>query len=242
MTTFDFGRSFATFTTFGRANNARIQVEAVCELHHREPARWVLVASCKAERTYAEDDLFRLPNYDFCAIFADAPSGPQRQYCIVRVGVPLSDDWREVGLTDERFEDLSIDLEELSAEVCDGSAAVVEATLANRPLVGRTDLLDDAGEPLARLHYPVKTMNANDLRDVYQVDTGPILVPAPDAEEANEGLAVEGLELAYIAWNAPDRAELIVQAPTPYQGCDAMVGHYSRVRRVSARNEILALT
>ena len=61
MTTWDFSRSFATFVTGGRGNNARIQVEAVCEIAGGE--RYVLVASCKAEDTYAEENLFREPNY-----------------------------------------------------------------------------------------------------------------------------------------------------------------------------------
>jgi|LSQX01.1.fsa_nt_gb hypothetical protein len=232
----DFSRSFATFTTKGRTNNARIQAEAICEL--RGGDRYVLVASCKSEDTYAERNLFKQPNYDFCAIF-----GPE-QYCIVRVGLPVTAAWLESGLSADRFEEVRVDLVQAEAEPCAAPRAIVEATLNNRPLVGRTVLSDEAGETLASLDYPIKTMNVNEPEHspsgdwIFQVDTGPILVPA---ERSRGNLEVEGLELAFIAWNAPDWAELVVLEPTRLGHTDDCAGHYSRVRVVSARNEVLAL-
>jgi hypothetical protein len=232
----DFSRSFATFTTIGRTNNARIQAEAVCELAGGD--RFVLVASCKAEDTYASRDLFRQPNYDFCAIF-----GPE-EYCIVRVGLPVTACWRETGLIADRFEQVRIDLVQSEAEPCAAARTIVEATLANRPLAGRTELLDEAGEMLARVEYPIKTMNANGPEHspsgdwIFQVDTGPIVVPA---ERTRGELTVEGLELAFIAWNAPHWAEVIVLEPVRLSYSDDCAGHYSRVRVMSARNEVWAL-
>ena len=233
---YDFSRSFATFATKGRTNHARIQAEAVCEL--AGGGRYVLVASCKSEDTYAERDLFKQPNYDFCAIFG------AEEYCIVRVGLPVTACWLETGLSADRFEEVSTDLVQAEAEVCADARAVVEATLGNRPLVGRTELLDEAGETLATLEYPIKTMNANDPEHsptgdwIFQVDTGPIVVPA---ERAHGDLEVEGLEMAFIAWNAPDWAELIVLEPVRLSYSDDCAGHYSRVRVVSARNEVLVV-
>ncbi|HCA48544.1 MAG TPA: hypothetical protein DEP45_14680 [Armatimonadetes bacterium] len=232
----DFGRSFATFVTKGRTNHARIQFEATCEL--AGGAIYALVASCKSEDTYAERNLFKQPNYDFCAIF-----GPE-QYCIVRVGLPVTAAWLESGLSSDRFEEVRIAPVQAEAEVCADRQAVVEATLANRPLVGRTQLLGEAGEMIARVEYPIKTMNVNDSERapsgdwIFQIDTGPIVVPA---ERKRGDLAVEGLELAFIAWNAPDWAEFVVLEPTRIGHTEDCVGHYSRVRVVSARNEVLAL-
>jgi len=234
--TMDFSRSFSTFVTSGRTNHARIQVEAVCRMADGE--RYVLVASCKSEDTYAEENLFRQPNYDFCAIFSD------EQYCIVRVGLPLTACWRDGGLSAERFDEVRIDLADAEADPCDGAQAVVEATLANRPLVGRTMVLDESGEEVAVVEYPIKTINVNTPAHspggdwIYQVDTGPILVPRATPQT---GLAVEQLDLAFIAWNAPDWAELVVLAPTSVNHSDDCVGHYSRVRTITARNELLAL-
>lgn len=233
--TVDFSRSFTHFVTPGHTNNARIQVEAICDL--ADGARYVLVASCKAEDTYAERDLFKQPNYDFCAIFGDV------DYCIVRVGLPVTACWRDVGLSTERFEDVRIDVAETDAEVCADARAIVEATLANRPLIGRTEMLDDAGEMVARLEYPIKTMNVNEAEHsggewIYQVDTGPILVPDPTRQVE---LAVEQFDLAFIAWNAPDWADLIALEPTQVNHSDDCAGHYSRVSHIEVRNEVLAV-
>lgn len=233
---YDFSRSFATFTTKGRTNNARIQVEAVCELAGGD--RYVLVASCKSEDTYAERNLFKQPNYDFCAIFGS------EQYCIVRVGLPVTACWLESGLIADRFEQVCVDLAQADAEVCADRQAAAEATLANRPLVGRTKLFDEAGETLATLDYPIKTMNANVPEHspsgdwIFQVDTGPIIAPTRASEG---GLEVERLELAFIAWNADDWAELVVQEPVRLSYSDDCAAHYARVEVVSARNGVLAL-
>ena len=103
----------------------------------------------------------------------------------------------------------------------------------------------DAGEMVARLEYPIKTMNVNDAGNspngdwIYQVDTGPILAPDPRRQG---DLPVERLDLAFIAWNAPDRAELIALEPTRVNHSDDCVGHYSRVQELAARNQVLALT
>ncbi|MFP4249358.1 MAG: hypothetical protein ACLFU7_06845 [Armatimonadota bacterium] len=236
METVDFSRSFATFVTPERTNNARIQIEAICETADGETH--VLVASCKSEDTYASENLFRQPNYDFCAIFGE------EDYCIVRVGMPLTACWRDSGRVAERFDEVLIERAVVDAEFCEDPRAIVEATLGNRPLVGRTEILDEAGETLARLHYPIKTMNVNEPEHspsgdwIYQVDTGPIIAPEPRRQA---DLAVERLDLAFIAWNATDRAELVVLAPTPVNHSDDCVGHYSQVRTINARNAVLAL-
>ncbi len=131
MTACDFGRSFATFVLEKRANNARIQVEAICDLPGPDgrETRYVLVASCKAEDTYAEDDLFRLPNYDFCAVFSDS------QYCIIRAGLPLTAAWLDSGFIADRFEEVHIDIAETPARICTDARDVVQSTLDGAPLV-----------------------------------------------------------------------------------------------------------
>lgn len=234
MTVCDFASSYATFVTPGRANNARIQIEAICDLLGGEQsARYVLLASCKAEDTYADEDLFRAPNYDFSAIFS------QKQYQIIRVGLPLDDDWLETGLSAERFEEVRIDLAEAPARACESQEAIVRATLANLPLVGRTELLDDEGRVLARLEYPIKTMNVNDQRWAFQVDTGPVIVPDPSRQPEQE---IELFDLAFVAYNRFDRAEFILQRPTPTGGEQStLVGHYSQIRKPPARNEVLCV-
>ncbi len=233
MTVCDFNGSFVTFVTPGRGNNARIQVEAICDLMAGgESTRYLLVASCKAEETYGTGDLFRIPNYDFSCIFSNT------EYQIIRVHLPVDDNWLETGISAERFEEVNIHVAEAPARLCQDEDAIVRATLDNLPLIARTELLDDAGGTYARLEYPIKTMNVNDKRWEFQVDTGPVIVPDAEREVAQE---IERFDLGFVVYNRFDRAEFIIQEPTPVGAEGTRVGHYSRIRKMEARNRLFCM-
>jgi hypothetical protein len=238
MQAIDFSRSFVTFVMPGRANNARIQVEARCELIPGDgsPAQeYLLVASCKAEETFAPANLFKQPNYDFCAIFS------ADRYRIVRVPLIWDETMQEAGESRGRFEDVVITVRRVPATPCATVDAIVAATLRDRPLVARTELCDAATGMCAVLEYPVKTMNAHEAPPIFQVDTGPVLLP--DFAAAASGRAIEGARLAYVAFNTFDWAEFIVAEPTPVGTGEArlLVAHYSAVSVLPARSELLAL-
>ena len=234
MTALDFGRSFVTFVTPGRENNARIQVEARCALQDEQTGtteEFFLVASCKSEDTYAERTLFRVPNYDFCGIF------DEQQYAIIRTHASAAEDAPDIGRVADRFERVYLQIRTLPGRPLLSNADVVAATLDGQPIVARTEIGDEAGRFRCLLEYPVKTMNANDIRRVYQVDTGP--VPFPDWD-ADAELAVGRFRLAYIAFNAPHSAEFVILAPSEIAP-GAATAHYSEVVALAARNELVAL-
>jgi hypothetical protein len=233
METLDFSRSFVTFVTPGRGNNARIQVECRCTLTAPGEASrsYLVVASCKAEDTYAADDLFRVPNYDFCGIF-----GPD-EYAIIRVHATADEGGYEIADTTPRFDEVNVRLTAATGQVLADPHETVVATLAGRPLVARTELSDPDSGFQAQLEYPVKTMNVNDLQWLYQVDTGPVVFPDLQGAPARP---IERLTLAFVAFNRPDQAEFILQVLTPAAN-GAIVRHYSEVRKAAARNAILAL-
>jgi hypothetical protein len=117
--------------------------------------------------------------------------------------------------------------------------AVVEATLANRAINGRTEIADPAGRTRATMEFPVKTMNVNDLRWAYQVDTGPILLP--DFASAKPRM-VDRFDLAFAAFNRPDEAWFVIKEPTAVaEGRPEKVSHYARVVTLKAKNNLLAL-
>jgi len=236
MISCDFSRSFVTFVTPGRGNNARIQVEAICTLTDTSAGTtedYHLVASCKGEDTYGTGVLFLDPSYDFCAIFSP------KEFHIIRVGAPYKK-MNTVGAIEERFEAVHIDIRRVEAELLRGNDAIVKATLSNRVINARTELFDPAGRYRALVEYPVKTMNVNDIRMTYQVDTGPILLPD---FEAAAGRVVERFQLAFIAFNRPDEAYFVIQEPIPaLPGCpdSPKICHYSRIVRLAASNTVLA--
>ena len=236
MKTCDFSRSFVTFVTRGRGNNARIQVEARCELTDAQGAteEYFLVASCKGEDTYGKGVLFLDPSYDFCAIFS------RKEFMIIRVGVPYAPK-NTIAANADRFDDVRFDIKMADGEVLPKDEAVVKATLAGRVVNGRTEIADTPGKRRALIEFPVKTMNVNDINHIYQVDTGPILLP--DFEAKKERL-VECFQLAFVAYNKADEAYFVIQEPIPADAArpdGPKVSHYSRVIRMDSKNSLIAL-
>ena len=236
MKTCDFARSFITFTTKGRANNARIQVEARCELTDTKTGKaehYCLVASCKGEDTYGTGRLFLVPSYDFCMIYSSS------DFLILRTHANAERDNTTTGAIADRFEGAKFHIRLVDAEVLADNRAVVDATLANRLLNGRTEMTDPSGRYRAAIEFPIKTMNVNDIRWTYQVDTGPILLPDFASTKAK---AIERFVLAFVAYNRPDEAWFVIQEPTTVaEGRPEKVSTYSRVVSLKARNSVLAL-
>ena len=236
MKSCDFARSFITFVLKGRANNARIQVEARCELIDTktgEAEHYYLVASCKGEDTYGAGRLFLVPSYDFCMVYSSS------DFLIIRTHANAERDNTSTGAIKERFEDVKFHITLVDADVLPDSKAVVAATLANRAINGRTEVADPSGRYRAVIEFPVKTMNVNDIRRAYQVDTGPILLPDFTSAKAR---MVERFVLAFVAYNGPDEAWFVIQEPTAVaEGRPEKVSAYSRVVAMKARNSVLAL-
>lgn len=179
MKTCDFSRSFVTFVGKGRSNNARIQVEARCtmvDVSDGSKEEYHLVASCKSEDTYGKGVLFYEPNYDFCGIFSS------KEFILIRVGAPYKPN-ETIGDNEGFFEEVGRGIVMAEEEMLADNEAIVKATLDNHLLNGRTTITDPAGRYRAVIEFPIKTMNANDIRNIYQVDTGPILLPDFKSQE-----------------------------------------------------------
>jgi hypothetical protein len=256
MQVIDFARSFLTFrvdvlkqppTTFTHEpivtlNNARILLECRCVITDKPTARteeFVLGASCKTERVGPDRDIWVQPNADFAPVFS------KRQFLTIktydRVGRQLpfyppsnglqSD--RHSGLVAEAFDNVRIDLARTEGETLSSAKAIIDSILNNDPQVAHTTYETD--RYLVELQYPIKTINASEREGIYQTDTGPILFPdlSRDWDEL-----IDGMQLAYSAFNCPDWIEFIVRVPTPINE-EISVYHYSQSERVTCTNRIL---
>ncbi len=237
----DYSRSYVTFVIEGRGNLARLQVESRCLLYDADGKlleEFFQYASCKSEDTHGSAVLFYDPNYDFSGVFS------KEAYVIYRARAPKDDrPYHERGRVADRFEDLLFQIEEAGeVRALDTTEQIVEATLAGHPLVGRTEIRG-GDEIRAVIEYPVKTMNVNDQKQMYQVDTGPLAFP--DFDVLNEGVGwVDTIELAYVAYNKPDEAYFVIQRQSPVDpasGPGPKVCHYSDIRRFDAKNSLMAV-
>ena len=163
MKTIDFAHSFLTFTIDLRIrqpvtvsqkppltlNNARISLEAVCDLTEiasGHTTRYVLGAACKTEQVGVAREIWMQPNADFCVITSledfhilksFAHSGVQVMRYPESLG-PQPE--RQVGKVADAWTNFKIDATEVVGTLLATPEAVVEATLANSPLVARLAL------------------------------------------------------------------------------------------------------
>ncbi|MBW3539334.1 MAG: hypothetical protein KY476_03620 [Planctomycetes bacterium] len=230
----DYGRSFVCGTA--DFNNVRFWVESRTVLiDGAERHEFLQCGSCKSENTFAQQDLFHADNYDFLPILGD-----DEQWLIFRRRNRITPDYRTIkqevwgpAVRKLKFGQKVRGLESF--------AAIRDATAAGTPLVSRTILSNDETGMTAVIEAPVKTINIEPHRKLYQVDTGPVALP--DLSRRYEP-AIDCLRLAFVAFNAPQFADFVIEQPTPVleDGQErAQVFHFSRPISLPARNLLIAL-
>lgn len=263
MHTIDFSRSYLRFRVDPqvqpaitvtrpmptRAVDVRINLDCCCELINRHSGSsylYVLGASCKTEIVGADRDLWMEPNADFCLIASN------EEFLIIKswarnnlpvnkhldaLGVPVE---RQTGLSSEAWTKHSYELHPARGQIVPSVDKIIDAIRSDRPIVARTQYED--GDWQVTIDYPVKTINYSAQDDVYQTDTGPILLPNLSAERLDRGRwLVECFDLAYAAFNSEGWAEFIINTPTPI-GNGISVNHYSKVRRIEpVENSLIEL-
>jgi hypothetical protein len=235
----DYARSFVTFFTNPSqgGNIARIQVDAIATVEgwgaDGGPETFYLIAPCRSEKMYVPDaPLFQMPNYEFSGIFtADKCS-------ILRTHWTSDRESLDVYTSTDRFHHVNIDLTPMMAERFENDTAAVDATLANRRLVARTILRDEATGTIATLEYPIKTMNVRQNPDNYQVDTGPLIIPRFDLLDQEP---IIRFDVAHVVYWTSDYAEFVLRRPHTVgekDGVAVQVTDYSEIRIEAAENEI----
>lgn len=252
MTAIDFANSYMTWSGRDGGSISRIVLDAACTVTDPNTGlseSYYLIAPCRAEHTHSDGDLIVMPNYDFRAIFSADEHLILRKHWVSDPdylddsGLETTGGRRleEYGLNDDRWAEVRLDVRRFAASrTLRNNAAIVDATLRNVPLVGRTEVRDDKTGRSAVLEYPIRTMNIIRAPARYQVDTGPLITPdfGSTAEHT-----IERFDVAHIVYNRFDGAELILRRPTsvleggrpPYSVTD-----YSVVDVRAVKTQILA--
>jgi len=242
MECIDYGRSYVCTT--GPANAPRFWVESRCRImdeQHDTYLDFCQCGSCKSENTFAEKNLFQAVNYDFLPVF-----GEDQSYAIFRRQASFDAHYAEFGHAEsplwQGWGTSSFEL--FAAEpirLLDTNEMIIEATMKALPIIGQTEIWHSMTLMRAIIEYPVKTMNINEARRLYQVDTGPVLLP--DLECRFER-PVESLRLAFVAFNVPHFADFVVEQPTSVtvNGKEVCkVHHYSGIQTMDAVNTLWAI-
>lgn len=240
MSIVDYGRSFLRGTA--AFNRVRFWVESrtilIDERSGDRETFWQCGA-CKSENTFAEKDLFQGPNYDFTPVFSD------RHLIVFRRGASLGDHpavYRSVRENEAVWGKPEFRIvESASPRLLETNEQIRQATHDFCPLVAQTEIWNEAEKLRALIEYPVKTMNILDEKNQYQVDTGPV---AFLDLSARRDCWAEAVSLAYVAFNAPDFADFVLEAPTAIRRQErevCQVYHYSDVQSLKAENRLYAI-
>ena len=228
----DYGRSFVK-TAGGSGNQPVFWVESRCRI--TDPATgevrdYYQCASCKSEDTFATHDLFYANNYDFLPVFSN------KEAVIFRRKLPVIDGYQQVVPLSPWGQATPVvrtaKMRELRTP--DEIVAAVQAAV---PIVAQTELRDEESGRTAIIECPIKTMNLSASRRIYQVDTGPVLLP--DLTLPPEQWSA-GLKLAFIAFNEPTWADFVVDVPTKLAD-GTQVHHFSDRKHFTCKNVLLAL-
>ena len=247
MNAIDFANSYMTWfpseqqpasgtPSVDQQNIARIQLDAACTLCDERlgtSETFYLIAPCRSERMYVDGPLFLMPNYEFAGVWG------QDDFQLIRTHWISLRDNREYGMNHVRWSHVRLDVRRFAqARLLEGPGQIVEATLANLPLIARTEVWNAERTERAILEYPIKTMNLTQNPPRFQVDTGPLLLPDFGSGAAH---AVERFEVAHVVYNALTKAEFILRRPTPISPGDAQSAattDYSSISVMPARHEI----
>jgi hypothetical protein len=237
MQPLDYGRSFICNTA--AFNAVRFWVESRTRVVDEKAGKWTdyyQCASCKSENTFAEQDLFHEDNYDFLPILGED------RWLVFRRTVALSERYRSVYRLHELWGQPTRALRKAAdATVLDTWEQIRVATAGAVPLVTQTEIASPETGLRAIIECPTKTMNVSLDKGLYQVDTGP--VGFPDLTKRHDP-EIDCLSLAFLAFNAPDFADFVVEQPTRVSAdgvetCE--VYHYSSPFSMPARNRVFAL-
>jgi len=238
MRPLDYGFSFLCNTA--EFNAVRFWVESRTRIIDEESGGWTdfyQCGSCKSENTFAERNLFMEDNYDFLPIWGGG------RWLIFRRPAGLSDRYRTVYPPEKLWGEPVLKLREARvASVLETWEAIRDATASGIPLVAQTEIAEAKTRLRAVIEYPVKTMNVSLEKRMYQVDTGPVAFP--DLSKRYDPL-IDGLRLAFVAFNAADFADFVVEQETPVGAGEPASSfrtyHYSKPFSVSAKNRVFGI-
>ena len=218
-------------------NSVRFWVESRTRLMDgKESIDFLQCASCKSEDTFAPENLFYQDNYDFLPIFGGDDIVVFRRYS------RLTERYREAASVEKYWGPPIYRVDKASKyEELEDWEDLYRAAMEGLPIVSQTHIRDEGTGLGAVIECPVKTLNMQPERKVYQVDTGPVAFP--DLTRKHDP-PIDSLSLAFIAFNSPASADFILEQPTRVEGEGGeacWIYHYSNPFSLEATNRLLSI-
>ena len=127
----------------------------------------------------------------------------------------------------------------IEAKNLSGFDQVADAILGTQPIISHLEYSD--GEFDVSIDQPVKTINLAERDQLFQTDTGPIILPDLSAQRlAQAEQEIDVFDLAYSAWSEPDWADFIIRSPLKLDE-EISVNHFTETRHISPTRNMLLL-
>lgn len=251
METTDFNNSYMTwssnhdFTDTRKpghtpwSNAARIMIDASCTISDSSGAivdELYLIAPCRTEWMYRETELLQNPNGEYRRIFSKTHALQRIVGKSIDESGPIQ---HEPAMSTDAYNWINFSIVPKSATVLDTDQAVIDATKRNVPINARTTYT--ANGLTATMEYPIRTMNYQEERVRFQVDTGPLVFPdlAADAERL-----IDRCYLAHTVYNTFTYAEFVGKQATPLIIAGQVatsIYHYSRFWELDVTNQLYSV-
>lgn len=111
-------------------------------------------------------------------------------------------------------------------------------TAKGTTIVTQTEIRNEETGLRAIIECPCKTMNISHPKKMFQVDTGPVALP--DLSRSFPEM-MDGIRLAFIAFNTNDFADFVIEVPTTIYDGSREVGqvyHFSERLSLKTTNKI----
>jgi len=264
MAPIDYGRSFTIAGADGPGNAPRMWIDSRTRIVNETDGTYedyYRTDACVTERTFGSGQIFPENTWMGSRIWGPKKTWFYRHKVDADATIGTSRPQEMVYDTDGIWGPVRHHLVDARTEELADDVAIIEATRTGRVLIGQTEIRNDARKLRAIIEYPIKTMNTlradgfgslekfsyptaetTGRAALYQVDTGPVAFAHLDRDCEEH---YERIQLAYVAFNAPDLASFMLFEPAPLhdeQGnVKARVHGYHRPLLLPAINRIYAM-
>jgi len=213
MKQIDFSASYFTWLTKKEASYGRFQIESACTsncFNLEEEETYYLATAVIAGNVYAKNDLVKQPVYQFQI------AASKQRHMIFRTFVFSPDDQNSLGDNSELFKEVELHIIKKEAVALKDFDDIAFHFFNHSAMTACICYEIKQNRQQIEIEFPVKHINIQRENRLFQVETGPILIPSeiPPSEKLSEVNKQYYFSTAFIHFNRLDCAEIALNMPT----------------------------
>ena len=214
MKRIDFSASYLTWLTRKGRSYGRFQIDAACVI--RDPCSgksetYYLAPAVVAGNVYAENDLVKQPIYLFQIAVSD------KRHVVFRTFVPDGDVQISFDKNSKLFEEIEFHITRNEAAVLKDFDDI-DLRFQQHNSISAYMSYETAQHGRLEVEFPIKHMNIQKERRLFQVETGPILVPSEVPADSPSYGKRFSFNTAFIHFSCFDCAEITLNVPDCVNG------------------------